>query len=72
MRTTVDLERGLLERAKKALGATTYREAITRALNEAVERADLRKLLDRLEASNLIWSLDEALAYRRTERGDAP
>ena len=70
MRTTVDLERGLLERAKEALGATTYREAITRALNDAVARADLRKLLDRIEGSDSTWSLDEALAYRRTERGD--
>lgn len=70
MRTTVDLERDLLERAKQALGAASYREAITRALIDAVERAHLRKLVDRIEASDLIWSLDEALAYRRTERGD--
>jgi Arc/MetJ family transcription regulator len=72
MRTTVDLDRDLLERAKEALGTTTYREAITRALEAAVSRADMGRLLDELEGSDAAWSLDELLSYRRVERGDAP
>lgn len=69
MRTTVDLDRSLLERAKKALGTATYREAITRALEEAVSRADLRRLLNDLEASDATWDLDALLSYRRLEHG---
>jgi Arc/MetJ family transcription regulator len=70
MRTTVDLDRRLLERAKAALGTSTYREAITRALEEAVSRADMRILLDDLEGSDMTWGLAELLAYRRVEGGD--
>jgi Arc/MetJ family transcription regulator len=72
MRTTVDLDRSLLERAKMALGTTTYREAITRALEEAVSRADMRRLLDQLEGSDATWDLDALLSYRRLERGHGP
>lgn len=69
MRTTVDLDRSLLERAKEALGTSTYRDAITRALEEAVSRTDLRRLLDELEGSDATWDLDALLSYRRVERG---
>lgn len=72
MRTTVDLDRSLLEQAKEALGTATYREAITRALEEAVERTELRRLLDELEGSDATWDLDALLSYRRLARGDAP
>lgn len=72
MRTTVDLDRSLLERAKEALGTSTYREAITRALEEAVSRADMRRLLDELEGSDAVWDLEALLSYRRLGRGDAP
>lgn len=71
MRTTVDLERSLLDRAKEALGAATYREAITVALEAAVSRAETRRLLDELEGSDAVWGLDELLSYRRLGRGDA-
>ncbi|HUG39539.1 MAG TPA: type II toxin-antitoxin system VapB family antitoxin [Longimicrobiales bacterium] len=70
MRTTVDLDRKLLERAKRALGTPTYREAITRALEEAIARADMRALLDRLAGSDATWDLDELFAYRRLGDGD--
>jgi Arc/MetJ family transcription regulator len=70
MRTTVDLDRHLLERAKVALGTSTYREAITRALEEAVSRAEMRILINELEGSDLTWGLAELLAYRRVESGD--
>lgn len=72
MRTTVDLDRDLLNRAKEALGTTTYREAITVALEEAVSRADVRSLLDELEGSDAVWDLEELTSYRRAVRGDAP
>ncbi|MEX1256723.1 MAG: hypothetical protein WEG36_03790 [Gemmatimonadota bacterium] len=69
IRTTVDLDRELLERAKEALDAPTYREAITRALEEAVSRIELRRLLESVEGSDLAWDLDALLAHRRAERG---
>ena len=69
MRTTVDLDRSLLERAKEVLGTTTYREAIIRALREAVSRAEMHRLLDELEASDASWDLDDLLSYRRLEHG---
>ena len=72
MRTTVDLDRSLLERAKEALGTATYREAITRALEEAVSRASLLRLLDELEGSDAVWDLDALLSYRRLEHGHNP
>ncbi|HUG40208.1 MAG TPA: type II toxin-antitoxin system VapB family antitoxin [Longimicrobiales bacterium] len=72
MRTTVDLDRGLLERAKEALGTGTYREAIVRALEEAVARAGMRELLDELEGSDATWDVDELLGYRRVVDGHRP
>ena len=72
MRTTVDLDRSLLERAKEALGTTTYREAITKALEEAVSRAEMRRLLGKLEGSDATWDLDALLSYRRLEHGHGP
>jgi hypothetical protein len=67
MRITVDLHRALLERAKEALGTATYPKAITPALEEAVSRADQRRLLDELEGSDATWDLDALLSYRRLE-----
>jgi Arc/MetJ family transcription regulator len=72
IRTTVDLDRELLERAKAALDAPTYRDAITRALEDAVSRADFRRLIASLEGSDSTWDVDELLSYRRAEHGDAP
>ncbi|MBI4519526.1 MAG: hypothetical protein HY701_01710 [Gemmatimonadetes bacterium] len=68
MRTTVDIDRELLERAKKALGVRTFREAIVRSLEDATARREMRQLVDQLEGSDAVWSLEEALAYRRLER----
>lgn len=69
MRTTLDLDGDLLERAKESLDAGTYRETITRAVEDAVARVDLRRLVERIEGSDLTWELDDLLAYRRTEAG---
>jgi Arc/MetJ family transcription regulator len=70
MRTTLDIDRDLLERAKAALGASTYTEAIERSLSRAVEQAELEALLDSLRGEDLVWSLDELRAYRHTPHGD--
>lgn len=72
MRTTVDLDRELLERARDALDADTFRETITRALEDVVARAEMKRLLSDLEDSDLTWGLDELLSYRRLQRGDSP
>lgn len=72
MRTTVDLDRTLLERAKEALGTATFREAIIKALEDAVSRAEMVRLLDRLEGSDATWDLDALLTYRRLEHGNGP
>jgi hypothetical protein len=71
IRTTVDLDRELLEQAKEVLDVPTYREAITRALEEVVAHAELRSLLRDVERSDLTWEVDGLLAYRRLPRGDA-
>lgn len=71
MRTTLDIDRQLLDRAKAALGVTTYTEAIERALGQAVAHAELDALLDALRGQDLVWSLDELRAYRQVARGDA-
>lgn len=75
MRTTLDIDRALLERAKTALGATTYTETIERSLDQAIARAEVEALLDDVKGEDLVWSLDELRAYRHAERssgGDAP
>lgn len=74
MRTTVDLDRDLLERARQVMEADTFRDTITRALEDVVARAETKRLLSNLEDSDLTWSLDELLSYRRlrSQGGDAP
>jgi putative antitoxin of VapBC-like toxin-antitoxin system len=69
MRTTFDIDRTLLERARAALGVATYREAVVRSLEEAIHRADVLKILDGIEASDLTWDLAELLTYRRQSSG---
>lgn len=69
MRTTVELDRDLIERAMEAMDAATYRETITRALEEAVARVERRRVLDRIESSDLTWALDDLTAYRRAADG---
>lgn len=71
MRTTLDIERELLEKAQRVLGASTYRETVERALGEVVERGEVRRILEEVEGSDPTWDLDELLAFRRLDRGDA-
>lgn len=71
MRTTIDVDRDLLERAKEALDVRTYKDAIVRSLEAAIQRAELVRLTDELDGGDIVWGLEEALAYRRLEGGDA-
>jgi len=70
MRTTLDIDRDLLERAKAALGAATYTETIERSLSRTVDQAELDALLESLKGEDLVWSLDEMRAYRHAAHGD--
>jgi len=71
MRTTLDIDRDLLDRAKSALGAATYTEAIERALEGALRSAELDRVLTAVRGKDDVWSLGELRAYRRQGRGDA-
>ena len=59
MRTTLDIDRELLERAKAALGVTTYTEAIERSLERAILHEEVEALLADIQGSDLVWSLGE-------------
>lgn len=70
MRTTLDLDRTLLEEAKEALGAASFTEAIETALREAVARTRHRKAWDELIGSGRSWeSVDDLLEHRRSHGG---
>lgn len=72
MRTTLELDRTLLERAKETLGARSFTEAIETALREAVARAEARGGWESLMRSGLSWeSVDDLLAFRRRYGGRA-
>ncbi len=72
MRTTLDLDRKLLEEAKAALGAATFTEAIETALREAVDRTETRRAWQDLVGSGLSWeSVENFLSYRREHGGRA-
>lgn len=70
MRTTLDLDRELLERAKEALGASSFTEAIETSLREAVARAEHRRAWEALLGSEGSWeSVEDLLEYRRKHGG---
>lgn len=70
MRTTLDLDRQLLEEAKEALGAASFTEAIETALQESLARTRHRRAWEALQGSGHSWgSVDELLDYRR-QHGD--
>lgn len=69
MRTTLDIDRELLDRARSALGAATYTEAIERSLSQAIAGAELEAVLESVRGEDLVWSLEELQAHRRMDRG---
>lgn len=73
MKTTLDLDRELLEEAKDALGASSFTQAIETALKEAVARARHRAAWEDLIGADLSWEgVDELLEYRLRYGGRAP
>ena len=72
MKTTLDLDRKLLDRAKKVLGVASYTQAIEVALREAIARAETRQAWDRLIGSELSWNnVEDLMSYRREHGGRA-
>lgn len=71
MRTTIEIDRELLERVKRGLGARTYRETVERALERVDRLVEIGSAIDALEGSGLSWDLEDLLGYRRLDRGDA-
>ena len=69
MRTTLDIDRELLDRARSALGAATYTEAIERSLSQAIAGAELETVLESVRGEDLVWGLDELREHRRMGRG---
>lgn len=70
MKTTLDLDRALLEEARDVLGTASFTEAIETALREAVARSRYRGAWEELVGSELSWEgVDELLDYRRRYGG---
>jgi len=73
VRTTLELDRKLLEEAKAVLGAETFTQAIETALKEVVARARAREGWSELLGSGLSWeSVDQLQEYRRRFGGRSP
>ena len=72
MKTTLDLDRDLLKKAKRVLGAGSFTEAIETALRDAVARVEARRGREDLTGSDLSWeSVDDLLEFRRRHGGRA-
>jgi len=69
MRTTLDIDRELLDQARAALGAATYTATIERALSEAIAGAEMEAVLESVRGDDLVWSLEDLQAHRRMGRG---
>lgn len=66
MRTTLDLDRDLLEQTREALGVGTFTETIERALRLTLEQTQASRGWAKLVGSGLSWDSPEAVeAYRR-------
>lgn len=72
MRTTLDLDRELLERARDVLRAGSFTEAIERALRQVVAGAEAAEAWSRLEGADLSWETVEDLLEHRRQYGGRP
>jgi hypothetical protein len=73
LRTTLNLDRELLEEARTALRAASFTEAIETALREVVARSRAREGWAELMGSDLSWgSAEELMEYRRPFGARAP
>lgn len=64
MRTTLIINRKLLEEAKTISGAKTKKEAVERALEEFIKKEKAKKLLDLEGKIELSFSLKDLLERR--------
>lgn len=69
MRTTLDLDRELLEKTRAALGTSTLTETIETALEMALHQVNSNEGWAKLIGSDLSWESPEALARYRREFG---
>ncbi|MHB1345170.1 MAG: type II toxin-antitoxin system VapB family antitoxin [Thermoleophilia bacterium] len=67
MKTTLDIDRDLLEEAVRTLGAASKREAIEMALAEAVRTRRRRDLVAALGTFELVVTLDDLARDREDE-----
>ena len=67
MRTTLDIDKKLLADALKALHASTMKEAVEKALKEAVRRRKARRLMDFEGSVEMNLALDVFLRERRRD-----
>jgi len=67
MRTTLEIDKKLLAQAVKALNAGTMKEAVEKALREAVRRRRARRLLDFEGKVDMAWTLGTFLKERRRD-----
>ncbi len=65
MRTTIDVNEGLLRRAKELTGSKTMREAVNRSLEETVRHREIQALRGMFGKVRLRWNLKEFLEFRR-------
>lgn len=70
VKTTLNLDRDLLERARETLGARSFTEAIETALRQAIERSDVQVAWEALVGSELSWeSVDDLIDHRHRHGG---
>lgn len=68
MRTTIDVDEGLLKEAMVLLGAKTKREAVRRSLEALVQERRRERLRAKLGKVNLDLSLDTLEEMRQDQR----
>jgi len=67
MRTTLDIDKKLLADALRALNATTMKEAVEKALKEAVRRRKARRLVEFEGDVEMDFTLKAFLKERRND-----
>ena len=67
MRTTLDIDKKLLADALRALNATTMKEAVEKALKEAVRRRMARRLVEFEGDVEMDFTLEAFLKERRND-----
>ncbi len=73
MRTTLNLDRDLLEEAREILGAGSLTETIEVALKRVVAEGRARRAWEELLESDLSWdSVEDLLHHRRSLGGRTP